>query len=83
MAQVDFAPTPTFRTAAPKARMTAYFAMLILAFIAMLIACLFMFLEVRNFGGFGTVPGKVSSIERAAQLQVAAAGWPVSAATAA
>jgi len=31
---------------------------------AMLTACLFMFLEIKRFGGFGAVKGKVSSVER-------------------
>ena len=67
MAQADFNPTPAFRTAGPKTRMTIFFAMLILSFIAMLIACLFMYLEIRNYGGFGAVPGKVSSLDQPQQ----------------
>jgi hypothetical protein len=63
MAQGDFTPSPVFRAAAPKARMTVYFAMLIIALVAMLTACVFMFLELRRFGGFGAVPGRVTSLE--------------------
>ena len=74
MAQVDFSPAPTFRTAAPKARMTIYFVMLILAFLAMLTACLFMYLEVRNFGGFGAVKGKWTTVERKLPTMVARMG---------
>jgi hypothetical protein len=64
MAQVDFTPTPAFRPAAPKARMTVYFALLIIAFFAMIAACLFMYLEIGRYGGFGVVPRTVSSVQR-------------------
>jgi hypothetical protein len=65
MAEIDIAAPPTLRVAAPKPKMTIYYALLIIALIAMLTACLFMFLEIKRFGGFGTVKGKVSSVERA------------------
>jgi hypothetical protein len=68
MAQPDFGTTPTLRVVAPKPRMTIYFALLIIALVAMLTACLFMYLEIRRFGGFGAVPGKVSSVERGRTL---------------
>jgi hypothetical protein len=64
MAQADFIATPTIRVAAPKPKMTVYYAMLIIALLAMLTACLFLYLEIRRFGGFGTVQGRVSSLER-------------------
>jgi hypothetical protein len=63
MAQPDFGTTPTLRVVAPKPRMTIYYALLIIALVAMLTACLFLYLEIRRFGGFGAVPGKVSSLE--------------------
>jgi hypothetical protein len=56
--------TPTLRVVAPKPKMTIYFALLIIALIAMLFACLFLFLEIRRFGGFGAVPGRVSAVDR-------------------
>jgi uncharacterized membrane protein len=65
MAQVDITAPPTLRVATPKPKMTIYYALLIIALFAMLTACLFMFLEIKRFGGFGAVKGKVSSIERA------------------
>ena len=58
---------PTLRVATPKPKMTVYYALLIIALVAMLTACLFLYLEIRRFGGFGTVPGRVSSIERPAE----------------
>jgi hypothetical protein len=64
MAQVDITAPPTLRVATPKPKMTIYYALLIIALCAMLTACLFMYLEIKRFGGFGKVPGKVSSVER-------------------
>ena len=51
--------------------MTIYFALLIIALIALLIACLFMYLEIRRFGAFGSVRGKVSAVERPAPALLA------------
>lgn len=62
---------PMIRTAAPRARMTIYFALLIISLVALLIACLFMYLEVRRFGGFKVVPGKLSTLERPLATQIA------------
>jgi uncharacterized membrane protein len=72
MANVDFAAAPAFRRAAPKPRMTIYLALLIIALVAMLLACLFMYLEIRRFGGFGSVQGRVSAHERPIQNMIAA-----------
>ena len=71
MAQVDMTAAPTLRVAAPKPKMTIYYALLIIALLAMLTACLFMFLEIKRFGGFGTVKGKVSSAQRAVPTLIA------------
>jgi hypothetical protein len=68
--------TPTLRVVAPKPKMTIYFALLIIALVAMLFACLFLFLEIRRYGGFGAVPGSVA----AADLQAAGVGVPLLAA---
>jgi hypothetical protein len=56
------------RVAAPKPRMTVYFALLIIALVAMLAGCIFLWIEIGRFGGFGAVPGTVSSLERSAVL---------------
>jgi hypothetical protein len=61
MAELDIIAAPTLRVATPKPKMTIYYALLIIALCAMLTACLFMFLEIKRFGGFGAVKGKVSS----------------------
>ena len=72
MADADFGAPPTFRTVAPKPKMTVYYALLIIALFAMLTACLFMYLEIKRFGGFGSVPkGKMGALDRPAVMLVA------------
>jgi hypothetical protein len=61
MAQPDFVAAP-MRVSAPKPKMNVYFTMLILSLVCMLLACLFMYLEVRRFGGFGTVPQRIAAV---------------------
>jgi hypothetical protein len=71
MAQPDFGTTPTLRVVAPKPRMTIYFALLIIALVAMLTACLFLYLEIRRYGGFGAIQGRVSAVHYLAPSIVA------------
>jgi len=71
MAKADLTPSPVFRSAAPKAKMTVYFAMLILALVAIIVACGFMFAETRALGGFGTVQGRVSSLKHESPILIA------------
>jgi hypothetical protein len=63
MATADPIMSPPIRVVAPKPRMTIYYALLIIALMAMLMACLFMYLEIRRFGGFGAVSGRVTAID--------------------
>jgi hypothetical protein len=76
MAEIDITAPPTLRVAAPKPKMTIYYALLIIALCAMLTACLFMFLEIKRFGGFGTVKGtvKTSAVERTVPTLLADSG---------
>lgn len=76
MAQADLITTPTFRMAVAKPKFGVYYAMLIIALCAMLTACLILFLEIRRFGGFGTVKGKVAAAEYAAPTLAVAAHTP-------
>jgi uncharacterized membrane protein len=64
MAQPDFTSPPILRVATPKPKMTVYYALLIIALIAMLAACLLLYLEIRRFGGFGTVPQRIAAKDR-------------------
>jgi hypothetical protein len=75
MAQSDLLTPPTLRYAAAKPKMTIYFALLIIALVATLIACLVMFLEIKRFGGFGAVKG-TAAVERKGQPIIAIASLP-------
>lgn len=66
MAQAELLAPPAMRYAAAKPKMTIYFALLIISLVAMLIACLIMFLEIKRFGGFGAVQG-TAVVERVGQ----------------
>jgi uncharacterized membrane protein len=68
MAQADMMAPPVIRSGAPKAKMTIYFALLIISLVALLLGCLFMYLEIRRFGGFGMIKGTVTAVERPAQM---------------
>ena len=53
-------PAPTVLKKKPQ--MTVYTVLLIIALISLLLACLFLFLELNEYGGFGNVKGKISAI---------------------
>ena len=63
MASPEFTSPPTIRVTAPKPKMTVYYGLLIIALVCMLVACLFLYLEIRRFGGFGTVPQRIAARE--------------------
>jgi len=73
MADPELITAPPLRVVAPKPKMTIYYALLIIALIAMLTACLFFYLEIRRFGGFGTVQGRVSAAEQMTPMIAGAA----------
>lgn len=81
MAQSDLLTPPTLRYAAAKPKMTIYFALLIISLVAMLIACLIMFLEIKRFGGFGAVKGN-AAVVRSGQPILAVSALPCQAKTA-
>ncbi len=68
MADADIIAPPTLRVTTPKPRMTVYYALLIIALVAMLTACIFLYMVIRTFGGFGTVQGSVASVNRSHNL---------------
>ena len=71
MANAEFAATPTFRAAVQKPKFGIYYALLIIALCALLIACIYLYMFIKAFGGFGAVKGKVAAIERPAPALVA------------
>jgi uncharacterized membrane protein len=72
MAQPTFTAQPAIRVIAPKPKMTVYYALLVIALLCMLTACLILYLEIRRFGGFGTVPQRITAVERSETLVNAA-----------
>ncbi len=58
---------PSFESASPapsvltkKSAWNVYTAMLLIALVALLLAALFLYLEIREYGGFGNVKGPVT-----------------------
>ena len=45
---------------AKKPQMTVYTVMLIVALLSLMLACLFLYLEIREYGGFGAVKGRIT-----------------------
>jgi hypothetical protein len=57
---------PNLRVVAAKPKFGIYYALLIIALCAMMVACGVLYKFVRDFGGFGSVKGKVSMTEQSA-----------------
>ena len=68
--EVDFVAVPTMRVAVAKPKFGIYYALLIIALLAMLVSCGVLYKFVRDYGGFGTVKGKVSAIAQPVQIVV-------------
>jgi hypothetical protein len=68
MADANLIMSPTIRVAASKPRFGIYYALLIIALCAMIISCGILYKFVRDFGGFGSVKGKVSMIDRTSAI---------------
>jgi len=45
-----------------KPQLNIYTVLLIIALVALLTACLFLYLEIREYGGFGAVKGRVAAV---------------------
>ena len=59
-------------TAPPKPKLTIYIVLLILSLATILLGCLFLYLEIRGQGGFGTVRGdRFSSVQPPADALLA------------
>lgn len=58
MAQPDFT-MPPMGGARRKPKTNVYTLLLVIALVALLVGCLFMYLEIKRFGGFGTIRGTV------------------------
>jgi hypothetical protein len=45
-----------------KPQMNVYTVMLIVALLSLLLACLFLYLEIREYGGWGVVKGRIAAV---------------------
>jgi hypothetical protein len=71
MAQADFTMTP-MSGPARKPKTSIYTLFLVIALVALLTGCLFLFLEIKRFGGFGNVRGTVQVAQPTKYLFAAA-----------
>lgn len=73
MAESDLIAPPTIRVAVTKPKFGIYYALLIIALCAMLVACGVLYKFVKDFGGFGAVKGRISAVSQRADYSVASA----------
>lgn len=69
MAQPDYSMPVSAAVRKPKT--SIYTLMLLVALLALITGCIFLYLEIKRFGGFGTVRGSVQAITAPASTQFA------------
>jgi len=74
MAQADFSMPPVGGTAGRKPKTSIYTLLLLIALVALLTGCLFLWLEIKRFGGFGAIHGTVQTTT--APADVLLVQWP-------
>jgi hypothetical protein len=62
MSQPDFESVNVTSVIVKKPRYDVYFVMLVVALISLMMACLFLFLELQAFGGFSAYKGALSAV---------------------
>jgi hypothetical protein len=67
MSQPDFSMPVTGPARKPKT--SVYTLMLLIALLALITGCIFLYLEIKRFGGFGTVRGTVQAVTVPADTQ--------------
>ncbi len=70
MAQPEFT-MPPMGGAVRKPKTSIYTLLLVIALVALLAGCLFLWLEIKRFGGFGTIRGTVQAATAPADVQFA------------
>lgn len=61
MSQPSFESASTPTVLKKKSPLTIYTVLLIIALVSLLLGCIFLWLEISEYGGFGAVKGKVGS----------------------
>ena len=62
MSQPDLESVSAPSVLAKKPQMTVYTVMLIVALLSLMLACLFLYLEIREYGGWGAYKGMTVSL---------------------
>ena len=62
MSQPSFEASPAPTVLTKRSAWNVYTAMLLVALICLLLAALFLYLEIREYGGFGNVKGPLSQL---------------------
>lgn len=76
MAEVEFDMPAPPAIAGRKPKTSIYVALLVFSLVALLLGCLFLFLEIKRYGGFGAVKGRVAAAAFQPTLDDQnAAGW--------
>ena len=75
MAQADFPMSPV-GASGRKPKTSIYTVMMIISLVALLVGMVFLYLEIRRFGGFGTVRGRVAAAVPVLHIQDAAIVLP-------
>lgn len=62
MSQPDLESVSVPSVLAKKPQMNVYTVMLIVALLSLILACLFLWLEIREYGGWGSYKGRITGI---------------------
>ena len=60
MSQLNLESASTPSVLNKKPQLNIYTVLLIIALVSLIMACLFLYLEIREFGGFGAIGGRVA-----------------------
>jgi hypothetical protein len=67
MASPDFGMPTSSVSAGRRPKTTAYMMLLVISLVALLVGCLFLFLEIKRYGGFGAIRGRVAAAQSAVE----------------
>jgi hypothetical protein len=73
MSQPDFESVSVPSVVVKKPQLTIYTVLLVIALVSLLLACLFLYLEIRAYGGFGAAQGRIAAVSQ--PIADAAAFW--------
>ncbi len=74
MSQPDLESVSVPSVLAKKPQLNVYTVMLIVALLSLMLACLFLYLEIREYGGWGAVKGRIAAVTEP-MLELARSFW--------